>query len=166
MTNQEILRPDVREWSVATQAATMTFLGRLLGRGTTETDMHRGHAEGEHAQRGQRCSACRWYECTIYEIDNDGEQMKFLVHTQGDTRVPGESLIPRAMFSTTATGVVDLLVQKQPLARPDPYDRETWTWSKPRLSRSARMALEQASVFNDEIRQAIANWNGGRETST
>jgi hypothetical protein len=155
---QQTEEPTVSEWTIETQTGMMTFTGKLLGRGTTETTDHRGHREDTFAQRGQRCSACRWFTCEVYELTTgDG---RYLVYTRGETRVPGEDVIPRVTFSSNALGVMQILIQKQPLSRPNPHDRDTWTWSRPRLSRSARAALEQASIYDMEIRSTLADHNG------
>lgn len=145
--------PTEREWTVPTQAGDMTFTGQLLGRGTTSTDRHR-HPGREYAAKGDRCSACRWFTCEIYAVA-DG-QGRYMIHTRGDSIVPGEDQIPRVVFSTTALGVLTTLIQRQPLDRPDPHNRDTWTWSQPRLSRSARAAMEMAALHDEEIRNALA----------
>jgi hypothetical protein len=152
--------PQVREWTIQTPTGMMTFAGRLLGRATTESDRHRGHELQEYAPRGHRCSACRWYTCEIYDVDG-----RYLIYTRGDTQVPGEDPIPRVTFASDAGGMLDVLVQRQPLARPDPHDRDTWTWSPPRLSRSARVCLEQAAIYDPAILQILADWNSRTSAS-
>lgn len=134
----------------------MTFTGQLLGHATTESDRHRDHAEGEYAQKGSRCSACRWFTVDLFL---DDATRRYIVYTRGETRVPGEDPIPRVTFATEANGVLDILVQRQPINRPDPHNRDTWTWSQPRLSRANRVCLEQASIYDPEIMIVLADWN-------
>jgi hypothetical protein len=45
----------------------MKIRGRLLGFASSQTDEHQFHP-GEFARPGSRCSACRWFECRIFEV--------------------------------------------------------------------------------------------------
>lgn len=149
-------RPTLREWTIKSAAGEMTFLGQLLGRATTESDRHRNHPDNTFAERGVRCSACRWFSIELYIVE---ETKRYLIYTRGDTRVPGEDPIPRVTFASDARGVLDMLIQRQPVDRPDPHNRDTWTWSPPRLSRSALICLEQAGIYDPDLQVVIADWN-------
>lgn len=44
--------------------------GRLLGFASSQSDDHQHH-DGAFARPGNRCSACRWFECRIFDVAHE-----------------------------------------------------------------------------------------------
>jgi hypothetical protein len=120
------------------EGETFSFHGVALGAGTSQRDSH--NHPGDYPNPGQKCSACRWYEVTIYISDDE----KFIVHTTGDSKVPGEKRFSRIIETDSAFEVVEILVVRK--RDNDPY-----------LPAQAARALAQAAEIDDRIREAYIN---------
>lgn len=63
--------PQVQDHEVLNRDdAPMFIRGRLLGFASSQTDDHQYHP-GDFARPGSRCSACRWFECRIFEVTHE-----------------------------------------------------------------------------------------------
>lgn len=132
------------------------FLGVLLGSSTSQTYDHTGHAD-RFARRGEKCSACRWFEVAIYrrywidaedraagiDYTHDGPH-DYVVHTVGGSSVAGEKRFSRVQGTTSPYDVIELLTVR-------PVDRDPFI-----ASQSAR-ALAQAADVDRGIRDAYIN---------
>lgn len=119
------------------------FTGRLLGAATSRVNDH-NHAT-TFAPRGDKCSACRWFEVAVYRFraSNDVHD-GYVVHTVGGSVVPGEQRLSRVEYTDSAFEVIELLTIR-------PSNRKPFM-----MSQSAR-ALAQASDHDDDLRDAYIN---------
>lgn len=69
----------------------------FLGVASARQDKH--NHPGDHAPKGRRCPACRWYEPRIFKIEGTG---KYLLYTLGCSDIPGEIDVPRYRYATDA----------------------------------------------------------------
>lgn len=111
--------------------------GAFLGMSSSRRSGHLRHA-GDFASRGERCSACRWFEPRIFREVSGRE--RFLLHQTGVSRVPGESDRVRIRWMLTAAEVVEALV--------------TRGTSGTFLTEPARLVLAQAAEFDEELHAA------------
>ena len=131
--------PVLREWTVRTTTGdATTFTGQLLGLGTSAQDYHQ-HPE-DFAPRGTRCSACRWFEVTIYRTDGDADA-RYVVHTIGRSAIPGEEDRHNVTWTDAPDEIIEVLTQRTRGAAP--------TLPSP----SAR-ALAQAGTYDEKILDA------------
>lgn len=73
----------------------VSFNGRLIGSATSREIEH-NHPGDRTAVRGERCSACRWFEVRIYIDERAREQRDrrdggYVLETVGRTKVAGEN---------------------------------------------------------------------------
>jgi hypothetical protein len=139
-----------QEHILTTPTGDHTFIGRVIGAGTSEA-AHHSHAGDYLAAATQnnsatgaqprrlKCSACRWLETTLYRT----EDKKYVIHTVGRSIVPGEIDYIRVTFTTSAYEMVEILTVKS--AR-EPYIPDP----------SAR-ALAQAAELYDDVQEAYVN---------
>jgi hypothetical protein len=128
-----------------------TFTGVQLGAGGSRRDEHGDH-EDRFARRGERCSACRWLAVAIYRrrrADADDSASSrftydYVVHTVGDTVVPGEKRFSRIGTTESPYEVVELLTVRKP--GQDPY-----------IAVQSSRALAQAANVDDGIRDSYIN---------
>lgn len=125
-----------------------TFSGVTLGHGTSREqwhshDRHNDDGGDAYAPRGTRCSACRWFEVTIYGVNPDSNEAKYLVVTRGPSIVPGEMTYDRVTWTDSPFEVIELLTIRHA--------------GTPVLPRPSARALAQAATFDDEIRDAYEN---------
>jgi len=111
-----------------------SFTGRLLGSGSSRNIHHSDH-QTEFARRGERCSACRWFEVYVYKRDPNG----YVVQTIGESDVPGEVRLSRIVETTNAYEIVELLTVRK---------RDTNPYIPPQSLR----ALAQAAQYDDDVR--------------
>lgn len=111
-----------------------TFTGRLLGSGTSRNTHHSDHRD-EFARRGERCSACRWFEVYIYRRSPNG----YVVQTIGESVVPGEVRLSRIVETTNAYEIVELLTVRK--RNTDPY-----------IPPQSLRVLAQAAQYDDDVR--------------
>lgn len=119
--------------------------GAFLGMSSSHRYRHTAH-EGEFAPRGERCSACRWFEPRIFR--ETGGMERFLLHHTGVSGAPGETDRIRVEYALTATEVIEVLVTRRTLAG---GAQETF------LTTPAARVLAQASGFDDELHEAYQN---------
>jgi hypothetical protein len=93
-----------------TRDGPLRVLARLLGYNSSRQDDHT-HT-GPHAERGERCSACRWFEVRIFEVVESEHDAHYLLHTLGGTTVPGEITKCRASWTNSALELVELLTDR------------------------------------------------------
>lgn len=136
---------------VGRNGAEHRFTGQLLGAGTSHQTHH--YHNNQFARRGEKCSACRWFEVAIYRRTADAKGhvpvgadhgFDYVVHTVGATIVPGEQRLSRVEYTTSSFEVVELLTIR-------PNDREPYM-----MTQSAR-ALARAAELDDGIREAYVN---------
>lgn len=119
----------------------IVFGGRYLGMSSSRRERH-NHGSTAYVGPGGRCSACRWTESRIFLSTADG---RYLIHTVGISRVPGETDRFKARWVLTAYEVVSYFVQ-----RPEGGGR-------PFLTNPADMVLAQAAGHDDDLRDAYEN---------
>lgn len=132
--------------------APFEFTGRPLGFGTSRRDNH-SHYPRNFAGKGEKCSACRWFEVTLYErvrsddgagSDPGGTVSDYVVHTVGGSDVPGEHRLSRVEFTTSAFEVIELLTVRHP-------------GKEPFIAVQSQRALAQAASRDENIRDAYIN---------
>lgn len=133
-----------------------TFTGRRLGFSTSRTEVHThpvsAHPPYRYAPRGEKCSACRWFEVYLYErasvVSTEDTIQRtdydYVVHTVGGSAVPGEQRFSRVEFTHSPFEVIELLTVRRNGA--EPYI----------MAQSSR-ALAQAAELDDGIREAYVN---------
>lgn len=105
----------MKYYTISTERDELSFTGRIIGKETSEDSRH-SHREAfvtdVPARAGVKpsCSACRWFEITLYTTD-DG---RYVVHTVGRSVIPGEIDLGRIATTTSAHVVVDLLTVRKP----------------------------------------------------
>jgi len=144
MTRTRAPEPVPRTWQLRDKSGTeFTVFGSLLGRATSEQDEHNDHV-GAHAGRGERCSACRWFEVLILNVSEDEEAgVEYLLYTVGRSIVPGETDRIRTVWTDSPRKVVAALVVRQD--------------GQPRLPIASDWALAEASDLDDDIADAYEN---------
>jgi len=136
-------QPALREWDFTDAAGdAVVVLGRMLGRASSVKDGH-NHPE-EYAEKGVRCSACRWFDVSILAVDEDDEAgADYVVYTCGRTIVPGEVDRPRFVWTSSPREVVESLVVRQD--------------GQPKLPVASARALAQAADRDEDLADAYEN---------
>lgn len=130
----------------------MKIRGRLLGFASSQTDEHQFHP-GDFARPGSRCSACRWFECRIFEVDTEytptsdvePPRARYLVLTYGLSDVPGEVDKRRASWTDSPFEIIELLTQR------GREDRQAF------LPAASARAVAQAANWSEEIQRAYVD---------
>lgn len=129
-----------------TEITTETVYGHLLGSSSSHTEDHTHR--GEHAERGQRCSACRWFEVDIFDTSEDADSgYDYLAYTCGRTTVPDEVARPQSVWTNSAESVVTAL-----------YVRDSK--GKYNLPHASKSALDEAAALDEDIKAAYADVRG------
>jgi len=116
----------------------------LLGEGSSARPDAHTH-EGEFAPPGQRCSSCRWQEVLILDEANaKSEVPKYVIHTLGQSVVPGEFKKCRLSRTSSAFEIVEILTVRT-------RDGSIF------LPAPASRALAQAADLDENIRDAYIN---------
>jgi len=103
----------VRTFELPVPDDTVSITGKLIGYASSHRDRHNPHT-GDFAARGEKCSACRWFECRIFRVDpRHSRGNNYAVHTQGPSLVPGEFVKCRIAFAQTGYEVIELLTVRQ-----------------------------------------------------
>lgn len=145
MTSTDFTYDDlpVREWSLTDRdGSAVTFEGSLLGTGTSFQSEH-SHV-GDVPERGTRCSACRWFDVSIFESTDEDTAM-YVVYTVGRSIVPGESDRPKIAWTDSAYEIVELLTTRKD--------------DVPRVPKPSLRALAQASQYDEDIAEACQRRN-------
>lgn len=122
------------------------FQGRVLGFATSEDNRHT-HPDDRVAAAGERCSACRWFEITLYETDPElSDDARYLVFTRGATVVPGEQHFDKLTWVESPLEIIEVLTVRQD--------------GKPSIPKPSGRALAQAADRNDEVRRAYLERRG------
>lgn len=121
-----------------------TFTGHKLASATSHAPDHYQH-ESEFAPKRWRCSACRWFEVTVYRV-TDRPNSQFVVHTRGVTIVPGEMTYSRVLYAKSAFHVMDALT---------PYDSRR---DKIVLPVASYNVLADAAELDPDINEALQSW--------
>lgn len=139
---------------------TVRFTGVPIGRSSSHRTehMHRG----PHAPRGTRCSACRWFELTIYRrvktlpetdivyfpglefVDSARETYDYVVHTVGESTMPGETRLSRVSTTASPFEVIEFLTVRKP-------------HEEPFMTAQSARALAQAAELDEGLREAYIN---------
>jgi hypothetical protein len=126
------------------------FTGALLGHGTSHRD-HHNHYPRRFAQRGEKCSACRWFEVAIYRRttahdDPTGVTLghDYVIHTVGWSVIPGEQRLSRVQFTSSAFEIIEMLTVRH-------QDKE------PFIAVQSARALAQAAGVDQAVRDAYIN---------
>lgn len=125
------------------QDVELDFMGRLLASASSRRTEHNGYAvhEGGHAIQFERCSACRWFEVELYRsIDSEA---RWVVHTVGQTTVPGEEVRHRLRATSDPRRVVSFLTVA---------DRDSGTVRVPSVTRGA---LDRAADEDHEFAAVV-----------
>lgn len=136
---------DLGVWNFEDRYGSRTELeGDFLGMGSTHRPYHK-HAFPPYAEPRQHCSTCRWMELRIFqecERPEGGERLgRYLIVRTGQSVVPDEEVRTTFGYLDTASEVVNALI----------------TWSEEgrgSLNYVERRALEQASAYDDELKEA------------
>ncbi|OFW55808.1 MAG: hypothetical protein A2Y75_05170 [Candidatus Solincola sediminis] len=123
--------------------------GTQLGFGTSQHEQHRGHSNSEYMPaRLGRCSACRWFEVRIIRAtDPDEIGGTYVVHTHGNSIVPGEKRLCRVFITSSPYELVVFLTVRR--------DGHVF------IPNASSLALAQASHWDDDIRNACFNHHTG-----
>lgn len=132
-----------REHTLPTRDGPVSITGTLIGFGTSESPLH-SHADAV-AQPGQKCKACRWSEVKIFRLDAGD----FIVHTMGETRVPGELTKTRLVRTADAIAVIESLIVNK-------YERGSLVDTF--VTRPALDALDMATNYSTELDAALETW--------
>ncbi len=129
-------------WSLPTEdEQTVALEGKFLGMSSSGRKRHNPrafHNDG-HAEKGEKCSACRWSEFRVFR-DGDG----YVIHFAGVSVVPGETLRSRVERRKTAHEVVLLLTTRRP---PEiPY-----------MTKAAADVLGQCATYDQALNYAFVN---------
>lgn len=140
------------------------FVGTPLGAASSRRETHNHNLSRDRfAPRGVRCAACRWHEVAIYrryatqEVDLTTDPAHpriyalrepvagdYVVHTVGESIVPGETRLSRVSATDSAFEVVELLTVRRP-------DEE------PFITAQSSRALARAATLDDGLRDAYIN---------
>jgi len=145
VTSKLIVQPSLVELE-GRNGSRHEFTGALLGSGSSRSEHHSDH-RGESAQRGTKCSACRWFEVAIYRREPNRHNRgvaDYVVHTVGNTTVHGERRLSRIKYTRSAFDVLELLTVR-------PVDRD------PFIAAQSARALAQAAQLDEDIRDAYIN---------
>jgi hypothetical protein len=153
VTSTNATAPQVASHQVNASDGSYRFLGEQLSHTTSQWETH-GHS-AEFAARGERCSACRWTEISLYRVPDTalaaaqvepyigGPLGKYLVVTEGRSIVPGERTFVKATWTNSPYDVIEILTQRR---------GERVTMGIP-----AARALAIAAEWDDGINDAYVN---------
>lgn len=143
-------RPDPElktiELVVGTTQGSETVRGTLLGKGSSRRRTH-NHPPERPVADGERCSACRWMVVHIL-FDETAEQ--YVVVTNGETRVPGETQRGHVERTTSAVWVIECL------QLPDRHSGAGGMY----LPYTSRKAITTAARFDADIADAFRQRTG------
>jgi hypothetical protein len=138
-------------WHLPLKSGTLDFDATFLGVASARQDKH--NHEGEHAPKGRRCPACRWYEPRIFKIADNG---KYLLYTLGCSDIPGEIDVPRYRYAADAFEAIFNMATHDP-------DKNTRFLTTP-----AKMMFLMAAEHDDAVADALVAgaWVESLETNT
>jgi hypothetical protein len=137
------------------------FTGIRLGHETSYQDQHTHHPRRAAAKR-EKCSACRWFEVSIYrryltesvDLKTNTDQPRiypidpvpgdYVVHTVGASNVPNEQRLSRIAVTESAFEIVELLTVRK-------IDEQ------PFITVQSSRALAQAAARDEDVRDAYIN---------
>jgi hypothetical protein len=131
-----------------THRATQTFVGALLGSGTSRRDGHL-HPPDRPPAPGVRCSGCRWTETKIFWSADDRQ---YVISMIGRSVLPGETDRVKTVWTASAEGVLDTLLIKPPRNVGGDPDRLE-------LPQPNADALEEASERDPALDEVFARWD-------
>lgn len=157
-------RPDLTKIRlVGRDGQKFEFVGVELASGSSERTTHSHDlSRDRYTPRGVRCSACRWHEITLYRrYVTEGIDLKtdparpriypiepvpgdYVVHTVGESLIPGETRLSRISLTDSAYEVVELLTVRRP-------------GSEPFMTAQSARVLARAAEFDDDIHDAYVN---------
>jgi hypothetical protein len=136
-----------RSFTITTaQQGTTTFNGEVLGQAGSYDPRHTHtgdflpDTQSVPGSKKLSCSACRWFEVTLYD-DHDADE--YVVHTVGRSILPGEIDYARVSRTSSAYEVVEILTVRQ---------KGSTFIAAPSLR-----ALAQAAAVDDDMRDAYVN---------
>lgn len=175
MNTDSIIKPQDRIFRVyGRDNVVVDIFGKCLGFSSSQRETHdhplttdENGKLVEYSQPGVRCSACRWFEVSIYHVkheylfnvdvdpeiniiydDNCARKVsptaQFLLATTGNTIVPNETKMRRLVWTNSAYEVIEFLTQR----------RNNVT---PFLPMASARVLAQAATWNDDFRDAYIN---------
>jgi hypothetical protein len=117
-------------------------------------DLETAESPVRHASRGDRCSACRWFEVRIFRAhyervggneqgDWDEPSGQYLVVTYGLSSVPGEVAKRRILFTNSPFSVLEMLTQR----------RNNVAF----LPATSARVLSEAAALDDDLADAYVN---------
>jgi hypothetical protein len=124
------------------------FDGALLGSASSRKDDHTDHP-GRWAAKTEKCSTCRWLTVEIYRrrspaTDAGPVTYDYVVHTVGDSAVPGEIRFSRVSYTTSPYELIELLTVRR-------------AGTTPFIAPQSSYALAQAADIDDGIQEAYVN---------
>lgn len=116
------------------------------------TDLCDAETPRRYALPGQRCSACRWFEVRIFEVDQESTsdnapwedaRARYLLLTYGLSDVPGEVAKRRTTWTNSPFTVLESLTQRR--------------GSEAFLPATSARVLAEAAAVNSDIQGAYLN---------
>lgn len=163
----------VRSATAVTVAKLTEYLRKLRAAAAADSSPDALAQAHRYAERGQRCSACRWFECGIYAVEHEyatddvctcgaspggvfddahehtdacgavPARARYAVVTYGLTLVPGELTKRRVTWTDSAFEVIEVLTQRN---RQGAF-----------LPATSARALAQAAPWDAALRDAYVN---------
>lgn len=138
-----LTRERPQEWVLDTRDGPVTIYAVRLGHGTSRSDVH-SHIT-DVAERGRKCSACRWSEVQIFKtLLGD-----YVIHTAGHSAVPGEFTKTRLVRTAVPQAVIDALVVER---------FEAGELKDTFITRPAQDALDDATDLDVPLADALDEW--------
>jgi hypothetical protein len=146
MTDQTLR---VQTWQLPTKNGPQRLDAIRLATGSSHEKLHTHLTD--HAEKREKCHACRWYEIAIYRTRDT-----YVVHTAGRSTVPGEETWYRVVRAPRPSDVIDALVVERD--RGDHVERF--------ITRPAQDALDYAATLDDQLNAVLAAWMASEEAAS
>lgn len=97
----------VAEWVLPAGQEICRVRGDFIGFASTQRQQHEGHSPRTFAPVKSGCRACRWFELRVFREDPDPE--RYLIHTAGQSIVPGEVVRTRVEWAFSGEEMISAL---------------------------------------------------------
>lgn len=153
-TNEESIETEINLWEERLLTLPRRFPPEMAATVTASIEKYLAElADAEFPRRyaapGDRCSACRWFEVQIFEVDSqetDGTWLSadnYLLLTHGASDVPGETSKRRTIWTNSPFRLVEELTQR----------RGTQAF----LPSTSAKVLSEAAAMDPDIADAYVN---------
>lgn len=136
-------------WTIEDRAGERVFTGQLVGMGTSQRENHTHHLDLNGPVTNTRCTACRWSEIYIFQVDSNTRGVPpgavYCVYTLGPSIIPGEHTRANVRWATSGFEVVEMATVRRG-ERGAPF-----------LPAAHSRALAMASAVDDDIADAYVN---------